>query len=262
MKRRKEGRKTRSGQEFIRTERNCDRGSRILPPPPDVRRVVIKDEEGSNFAVPEWFQVDVPVVNETFRLDMNTVSLPPVRVQEVVSSGNTTLIGDQIAASFHQHDSKWLVQAADRATVGSVIEGINTGSITLDRRYIFISIGHNQLDAVHRGSVKPMFNALISLIRQKNEAAKIFVVGLLPKPLLNDVAKPQIVKFNRILAETVSRIKKNDHRVLFMPAHLEFTFEGQPKTQMFERDLVHLSKIGKQMFKRTLFDLAGFTVNA
>ena len=129
-------------------------------------------------------------------------------MKEVISSGNTTIISDYIGTCFPLHDRKWLVQAKGTATIQSVIQQIQQGSITVDRHYIFLLIGHNQLQAVKKASISTIYKTLIKLIRSKNLEAKIFVSALLPRPVDNQQAKPLIVKFNRIIATLVNNVRK------------------------------------------------------
>ena len=99
---------------------------RVLPPPPDVRNVVMTSQ----------------VVTQS--------------VVETVSSGNTTVIGDYVAAAFQQHDRKWLVQATGNATIQSTILGIRNNKITMDRHYIFIILGHNQIQTAEKGAMQQL----------------------------------------------------------------------------------------------------------
>ena len=135
---------------------------------------MLKREEAPSMIIPQWFRTDVPVVKETFGVQVIEAPKPTPpsnrALNDNISSANTTLIGDQVANSFKIHDVKWLVQAEDRATVGSVMKNIQDDTYTCQRRYVFINIGHNQLDMAHRNTIKPMFQSLIKLIRDKKPA--------------------------------------------------------------------------------------------
>ena len=74
------------------------------------------------------------------------------------------IISDYIGTAFDRHDKKWLVQAMGNATVQSVCEGINKKLITVDRHYIFIVLGHNQLQSAQKGTVNAMFTQLLQHI--------------------------------------------------------------------------------------------------
>ena len=72
--------------------------------------------------------------------------LTPQNVQ--ISSANTTLIGDYISTVFPEHSSKWLVQAQGNVTFTSVLNLIQENLITVDRKYVFLQLGGNQLRTV------------------------------------------------------------------------------------------------------------------
>ena len=148
----------------------CSR--RVLPPPPDVRRVV----------------------------DMNAYRLATVtnsKPLEVISSGNTMIIGDYIPSSFNWHDAKWLVQATGNAMINTIIDAMLMNDITVDRHYIFVVVRHNQLRYMTKSQINTGFWQIINIIRQRNKHAKIFISALLPRPVDNQEVKPLINKFNR-----------------------------------------------------------------
>ena len=123
------------------------------------------------------------------------------------------IIGDYVAMVFDRFNSKWLVQVTGNSMVQSVISVIHNKQITVDRRYIFVVLGHNQLHMAERAVVGDMFQELIGLIRDLSPIARIFVSALLPRPVDNAMVKPLIVKFNRALSVVIGKIAKRDERV-------------------------------------------------
>ena len=217
------------------TKEECSshNSDRILLPLPDVRKVAF-DQQNSR----------------------------DTKCKEVVSSGNTTIIGDHFAATFQQHDRKWLVQATGNATFQSTLLAIQEGTITLDRHYIFIVISHNQLQMAKNSQLGHVVEEFLKLIRSKNVAAKIFINALLPRPVDNDTAKPLIVKFNRILAMTVNKVQKADNRIILLPVQHRFIKDSAPRLELFNQDLFTLNKHGAALLKASMFELAGFIKNA
>ena len=135
---------------FIRT---------ILPPPPDVRKVEYKNRL-SPVSKPAWMDADVPEPVPEFGVGGPLQSrLGGVREsgqqkiqvkqkqmkQPDITNLNTTLIGDYTATVYPQYNVKWLVQATGNATFKSTIEAVKSGNIVVDRKYIFIQLGGNQL---------------------------------------------------------------------------------------------------------------------
>ena len=156
---------------------------------------------------------------------------------------------------------KWLVQATGNATLQSLTHEIEENRITVDRHYVFIMIGHNQLQLTEKSKVIQLFTALIQAIRARNNWGKIFVVALLPRPVDNDTAKPLIVKFNRAMAQAIGRIRKRDQRVLLLPAQHKFILDASPIIQYYHENKYCLSQLGGQVLKDALFQLAGFVKN-
>ena len=77
---------------------------------------------------------------------------------QVISPYNTTLIGDYIATAFKGTDNKWLVQATGNAMFQSVIRDVEHDTIKVDKKYIFIALGHNQLHTLNKGVIKDCVN--------------------------------------------------------------------------------------------------------
>ena len=206
---------------------------RIFPPLPDVRKVVFDQQNSQD-----------------------------TKCKEVVSSGNTTIIGDYVATTSQQHDRKWLVQATGNVTFQSTLLAIQEGTITLDRHYIFVVIGHNQLQMAQNSQLGHVVEEFLKFIRSKNVAAKIFINALLPCLVDNNTAKPLIVKFNRILTTTVNKVRKADDRIILLPVQHPFIKDMVPRLELFNQDLFTLNKHGAALLKANMFELVGFIKNA
>ena len=250
---------------------NSSRWRKLPTPPPskssgvnihcsDERHVVLREPAAMD--IPDWCLIDVPNVKETFGLD-NVAQLNQQPASKkptgIISSGNTTLIGDDMCAMYNKFDPKWLIQVKKGATVQSTGIAIQEGAVVCDRRYVFILLGHNQIVQCERNIVKKLFHGLVDLIRSKNRLAKIFVAALLPSP--SKKAKQNIVKFNRSLSEAINARNKTDSRIIFLPVQHAFTEFGRMKSEYFNKDATSLNIQGTMTLTKEMFRLAGFTEN-
>ena len=236
-------------------DNNYGRCYRKLLPPPDQRRIIItgnqNNQESQESTNKRSVQVEVPSTQYH-------ASLSP---DQTISSGNTTIIGDYVATAFDRYDKKWLVQAKGNATVQSVLLDIKDGNITGDRRYIFITLGHNQLHNMSKAFIADCFQSVWKMICERNVHAKIFVAALLPHPVDYRLVKPQIVKLNRALATVINRIRKQDPRVLLLPVQHSFIKDSQLIMELYSQDRYTLSSEGAKHLKKQLFEMAGFGRN-
>ena len=240
------------------SELHCRESShKVLPLPLDVRNMILTQENLSAM-LPDWLKEDQPSNLEHFAVPaQNKVQ----HINEMVSSGNTMLIRDYIAALFPMHDKKWLIQASGNATIGSITEAIKDGNITVDRRYIFITVGHNQVRTITRAEINHSILQLVQVIRRKNAQCKIFVTTLLPRLVDNEEIRPFIIKFNRVLSQIMGKINRNDHRVLLLAVQHSFVKDAVPIQHYYNQDRYTLSKAGASNLKKTMFELAGFKPN-
>ena len=125
-----------------------------------------------------------------------------------ITRDNTTFIGDYIVAGFPHWDAKWLVQVTGNATFESVLADIISGKITVDWKYVFMLLGHNQIRTSTKSSIKRSIFNCIEQIRIINAQSRIFFISLLPRPVDNQVMKPLITKFNHALAGSVNVASK------------------------------------------------------
>ena len=172
----------------------------ILPPPPDVRKVKYKELQAMD--KPDWMSMDVPeqgtefgVVQQERKHNKKTAIKTPTNRPEITNL-NTTFIGDYTATIFPPYNVKWLVQATGNATFSSTIENIKNGQIVVDRKYIFIQLGGNQLRMADKVSVFRNVMETTVAIRDRSPESRIFFLAVLPRIVDNKEIKPLLVKFN------------------------------------------------------------------
>ena len=171
--------------------------------------------------LPGWAQIDVPTVTESFGVAKQVEfshgteygHIPKTQNKVVnqdvtISWINTTIIGDYIASVFPEFSTSWLVQAQGNATLGSVADMIKQGLVTVDRKYLFLQLGGNQILSAENNVIFSALLNLVILIRERCKESRIFVLEVLPRPVENDNAKPYICKINRWLANAVERLDK------------------------------------------------------
>lgn len=175
---------------------------------------------------------------------------------------NTTLIGDYTSVVFPSHDTKWLVQAQGNATFASTLALVKDEMLVVDRRYIFVQLGGNQVRTGERTKIYSQVLDLVVYIRNKNATSKIFFIGVLPRVIDNEQIKPFIMKFNRWLAAAVNDVNSLFERIKFLPVHLQFLEGNVPKRPLFDQhNSLLLSPLGAAVFKESVFQLAGFVKN-
>ena len=221
--------------------------SMVLLPPPDVRRVLLKKTH--------QYQGQQPHRQEPGQQVHNKAQRPEI------SPHNTMIIGDYTSVVF-LNSNKWLVQAFGNATFQSMTDAIIEESVKADKKYVFVQLGGNQIRSANKQLVFNQLLKLIIVIRDKSPDSKIFVVGVLPRPIENDSAKPFIVKFNRWLKSACDRMGSFYANITFIPAQLSFIDGKGPKLQYYdEQDKLTLNNIGARLFKEILFTHAGFVKN-
>ena len=109
----------------------------ILPPPPDVSKVMFSNQLMASHDI---MQSDI-------------MSKPAVNRQIENSPENTTIISDYTLASFLNSDSKWLVQAQGNAMLSSTLALVKDSMLVIDKRYIFIQLGGNQVFSLNKDKV-------------------------------------------------------------------------------------------------------------
>ena len=187
------------------------------------------------------------------------INVLPVNLQPLgdISPQNTTIITDKYGSCFENPDSKWLVQKFDKAVIQTIINRVISGEITVARRYIFLMIGGNQVFRAKKTLVHNKLNMLTLCVLGKNPVAKIFVAGVLPRPVKDHYAKDYIRDFNRFLCAAVKKIQKQYTRIFYVPAQLQFQARHEYNC-LFESNLLQLSVFGKMQLKRALLEGAGF----
>ena len=125
----------------------------ILPPPPDKRIVQFQHNQIQQNQVP-ILQASKPASTE-------------VKVQQIhITNLNTTLIGDYIAAVYPEYQDKWLVQVIGNATFNSTLDAIIKENLIINRKYIFLQLGGNQVRTSNKSNVHKQLLAVIVAIRQ------------------------------------------------------------------------------------------------
>ena len=215
---------------------------------------VFNTEQGKQIAVP---QVHIKqVISKDQKLPDQLLRSKP---KMVISSGNTTLIGDKMAAAFDKHDPLWLVQVSGNETFQTVLQKILDGEVTVQRKYVFIQIGSNQVQLGTRSMVYRLIGRIVQAIRQVNKNARVFFVGVLPRPIDNEQVKPKICEFNRFLAGAVKNVK--DGMVKYVPIQIHFLRGQLPRMEFYQPDRVLLNKEGAAQLRKRLFEAAGFKAN-
>ena len=202
--------------------------------------------------------VDVRQVIADLKFDSNIGKVvKPIQRKDEIGPHNTTLIGDFITSSFSSNDSKWLVQTFPKANLATLRNRVETGEAKVDKHYIFVMIGANQVFRATRVLVVQEVKALAYSIFVRNANAKVFFVGVLPRPSHNMIAKPRITEFNRFLNTAMKKIKKQFSRIFYLPAQVKFHNETEFNV-LFNEDLCTLSLFGRMRLKKVLFEEAGF----
>ena len=217
----------------------------------------------------DWMKSDVPeVLDQEQDFGVDTESTKKQVVKQMVNKNitilcaNTTLIGDYVATIFPEHSNKWLVQAMGNATFASILQLIKEDLVTVDRQYVFIQLGGNQIRMANYDLVFQSLVNLVVAVRERRPDSRIFVIGVLPRPIDNAEAKPYICRINRWIASAVEKIQKMFQKVKFIPLHLKFLDAAKPKLHLFQQDGLMLSAAGAQLFKKLAFEMAGFVANA
>ena len=233
-----------------------------MPPLPDHRRVVLETEENV-LELPGWLgkansaqeKFGVPVAHK--EEEKKIQALKPL-----ISNLNTTLIGDYIAVVFPEYHQHWLVQAVGNATFQSVTKAVTQDELIVNRKNIFVQLGGNQIRSATRSVVFRSVFELVAVIKQKNTDCKIYLVGVLPRPIENDQVCKQVMMYNRWLWNTAERIWKIFGEIIFLPAQLKFIGSNGPRMELFNMDdKLTLNQAGVKLLKAILFQLAGFVKN-
>ena len=245
-----------------------------MPPPPDVRNVQdwgIHQDNKPTMHHQSWQNAQLSGVQQPVQVsplvkkqdDNFQLQVPTQAVKKMeISCANTTLIGDYTSVVFPLSDTRWLVQAQENAMLTSVIALLNDNMLVVDRRYIFIQLGGNQLRSVDRMKIYSQVLDLVVAIRNKNPQSRIYFVGVLPRVIDNQDIKPFIMKFNRWLAMAAHEVNIIFEKVRFLPVQLNFLEGNEPKRHLFQQhNPLLLSESGSVLFKQAVFQLAGFIRN-
>ena len=232
----------------------------ILPLPPDVRKVKMKNA-GSGIVQchPHGEQIrSTQDAQEVFGVAKLVASPPKLEISNL----NTMLIGDYMSVVFPEYHATWLVQAFRNAMFQSVLDMIIKDKLIIDKRYIFLQLGGNQIRSVNKQKVFKDLLEVIWAIRDKNSESRIFVVPVLPRAVANEQVKPLITIFNRWLCNVVEKMSAWFPRIKFLPVQQRFMGPDGPRMQYYNQDdRLTLNEMGARMLKAALFELAGFIQN-
>ena len=230
----------------------------ILPPPPDKRNVVLKDQQcnmDNHDTGPQNRFLHAQKEEEEQQAVVGH-GTAVVRKNCCISSANTTLIGDYIASVFSGLDAKWLVQAQGNAMFMSVLQQIQQGLITVDPTYVFFQLRGNQLLSANKDVLFNQLLNLVVVVKEKHNESRIYFIAVFPKPIDNDNMKPLICKMNRWLAIAVDRIAKMFNKVRYLLVQHDFLDGNNPKKILFNDDGITLNAAGAQAFRTAVFRLA------
>ena len=135
--------------------------------------------------------------------------------------------------------------------------------LAVDRKYIFIQLGGNQIRTTEKNKLHSIILDMVVFVRNKNPASRIFFIAVLPRVVDNELAKPLITRFNRWLSSIVNKINVIFERIRFLPVHLHFIDGVTPKRHLFDEQegSLLLSLVGAAFFKQVVFQAAGFVKN-
>ena len=137
---------------------------KILPPPADVRKVEVR--QPAAMEIPKWMRTDVPPQPSEFSMGTRCqLNKGPAQANMTISNLNTTLIGDYVAATLSEYDEKWLVQVFGNATFASILEMIHKDKLIINRRYIFIQLGGNQIRTSTTSSMLRVMMEMVMALR-------------------------------------------------------------------------------------------------
>ena len=248
---------------------------RFLPALPDVRKVVLDERKVGEVTLHNMIQ-QIPQTQHTsikqvvaevmVQINIQSTSSDTVmehcnKAKEVISLSNTTIISDYVVGCFSTRDKKWKVQGARNDTLQSIAWKMQHDCLDVQKQYIFILLGHNQLWTQTKGTINDAVTEIVQEIRACNLAAWIFFRALLPRPIDNTQAKPRIVKFNRNLCQVVKKIQNKVNRISFLSIQHDFIKDSLPDETLFTSDRVMLNELGAQRLRSALFKSAGFRVN-
>ena len=86
-------------------------------------------------------------------------------------------------------------------------------------------------------------------------------MGILPRPVDNEQAKPLITTMNRWIRNAAEKMDVMFQKVRFLPVQLHFIDGTTPKIQYFNDDKLTVNAVGAKILKQVIFQLAGFVKN-
>ena len=83
---------------------------------------------------------------------------------------------------------------------------------------------------------------LVVAIREQSAESRIHFIGVLPRLVDNDAAKPFIVKFNRYLLNATDRLSKLFDNIKYLPVQLQFIQGMKGKKEYYNEDGLMLNE--------------------
>ena len=141
------------------------------------------------------------------------------------------------------------------------MEKIKQLEVVVDRRYIFVELGSNQIRMADK--VFQWILQLTAVIQERNKESRIYFVGVLLRPVENEEAKPNIIMFNRWMVAAVKRLQQIMQKVEFISVQLRFLMTLGPRMELCnQQHLLTLSEQGAKLLRASLFQAAGFVRNS
>ena len=154
--------------------------------PKMLRSIEVKIQQRKKNLQPQQLPMNLPdllTVIAQLKFDKNGKVCNAKSGNNDISPCNTTIMGDAVVGSFCNPDSKWLVQCFPQANIKTLCNRVKSGEAIVNRRYLFVMIGANQVFRAIKSSTYQELKMLIQQIRIINNQAKIFICGVLPHPL-------------------------------------------------------------------------------
>ena len=183
--------------------------------------------------------------------------------QPTICRENTTIIADIRLALMKSDDAAWTVQIAGNVTFHQCMELIQSERLAVKgKKYVFISLGSNQVYEVRSEKVSQQVHRLMDVIFEKNPEVKVFMLPILPRLFDNEYAKEYIIELNRLCSNAVKRMNRLKMAVKFLSVQNSFIVNGTPDEKCFEKDKLTLSTTGCRKLKHLVFAAAGFRMNS
>ena len=178
------------------------------------------------------------------------------------------LVGDSIMSHYNRYQSIWNEYLNPQKNVNFGIPGdctqhvlwrIKYGLLPLSATVVVIHVGTNNVPRNKPIEIATAILQIASMIRQRNQKAKIVVTGLLPRGLYPSLMREKIVAVNHYLELLIS--KHDSHALYLQPENNWLHPDGTLNVRFFYKDKLHLSKEGYRKFSLYIRKILGFMPN-